>query len=311
MHHAFRRLLTRILFAAALFLASVATASAVSLLSQWGKEGRELNQLRSPRAIAVDPRSGDVYIADIASHRIQHFSATGQHFKTIGGAQGGTGPSQFYQPGGVAVDFNDNVYVADTGNDRIQKFDRNLNFISTWGSRGAGNLNFNRPVALAVDRNGFVYVADSGNARIIKFTSTGQYVTQWKLKPSPNTGYATPSYVAVDPTGFIDTYFAGGRQFQQFDPSGIFIRSWKDHNTTGEIYSMTAGEFGEVYAADPFRKSIDVYESNGAYAFSIVLTNYIKDQVNFAPHGLAWSYKNDTLYMLDEQVCRVDIFNPF
>ena len=77
---------------------------------------------------------------------------------------------QFYSPGGISVDSSGNVYVADTYNNRIQKFDSNGTFITKWGSEGSENGQFDRPEGIAVDSSGKVYVADYGNSRIQKFS---------------------------------------------------------------------------------------------------------------------------------------------
>src|SRR5262245_9461033 len=55
----------------------------------------------------------------------------------------GTGDGQFNFPAGVAVNSAGQVYVADFGNHRIQKFDANGNFITQWGSQGTGDGQFN------------------------------------------------------------------------------------------------------------------------------------------------------------------------
>ena len=52
---------------------------------------------------------------------------------------------------GIAVDSSGNVYVADSDNNRIQKFDSNGNFITKWGSNGSGDGQFNGPIGIAVD----------------------------------------------------------------------------------------------------------------------------------------------------------------
>src|SRR5438128_2424564 len=54
------------------------------------------------------------------------------------GVKSGTSNGQFNFPSGVATDANGNVYVADTGNSRIQKFDASGAFLTTWGSTGSG-----------------------------------------------------------------------------------------------------------------------------------------------------------------------------
>jgi DNA-binding beta-propeller fold protein YncE len=84
------------------------------------------------------------------------------------GSFGTTDNGQFNEPFGVAVNPNmGEVFVADTDNDRVQKFDSNGNFITKWGSFGAGDGQFNTPRRIAVNpTTGEVFVDDTGNNRI-------------------------------------------------------------------------------------------------------------------------------------------------
>ena len=81
----------------------------------------------------------------------------------------GVGDGQFDFPRGVALDYSDNVYVADRQNNRIQKFDSDGTFITKWGSKGAGDGQFDFPDGVALDYSDNVYVADNSNNRIQKF----------------------------------------------------------------------------------------------------------------------------------------------
>ena len=93
----------------------------------------------------------------------------------------GTANGQFNGPYGVATDATGNVYVADSGNNRIQKFDSSGNFLFKWGTPGSGNSQFNSPTDVAVDGPGDVYVTDSFNYRVKRFDSSGAFLTAWGI----------------------------------------------------------------------------------------------------------------------------------
>ena len=81
----------------------------------------------------------------------------------------GTGTSQFNNPHALATDSSGNVYVIDSGNNRVQKFGSDGHFITQWGG-------FNSPQGIAVDRtssSGSVFVVDTGNNLVKKFTNSG------------------------------------------------------------------------------------------------------------------------------------------
>lgn len=142
-------------------------------LKKFGSEGNGDGQFSFPSDIVVDS-AWNFYVADTGNHRIQKFAAKTEDlsvradFLTKWGSNG-NGDGQFSFPSGLAVDSLGNVYVADTGNHRIQKFDASGNFLAKWGSEGNGDGQFSNPAGVAVDSLGNVYVADTGNHRIQKF----------------------------------------------------------------------------------------------------------------------------------------------
>jgi DNA-binding beta-propeller fold protein YncE len=129
----------------------------------------------------VDQTDGFVYVVDMGNHRIQKFDTSTNVLPQLltkwgGSAEPGHASSPLAQeagqlraPWGVTVDGAGDVYVTDAGNHRIEKFDREGNFITQWGGFGNGRGHFNFPYGIAVDAKGSVFVVDSGNTRVQQF----------------------------------------------------------------------------------------------------------------------------------------------
>ncbi len=89
---------------------------------------------------------------------------------------GPTANGQFQNPNGIDVDpSGEYVFVSETGNNRVQQFDANGNFIQKWGGSGSGAGQFNEPFAVAAgppanEWSFPVYVADTENHRVQKFS---------------------------------------------------------------------------------------------------------------------------------------------
>lgn len=132
-----------------------------------------------PFGIAVDLR-GNVYVTNIypqGGSNVVKFDRHGKYLETIGSA--GSGNGQFNTPSGIAIDSSGDIYVADTGNNRIEEFDRNGIYAGQFGSFGSGNGQFNGPVGIAFGANGKIYVTDVGNNRVETFDSSGSYLGQF------------------------------------------------------------------------------------------------------------------------------------
>jgi DNA-binding beta-propeller fold protein YncE len=129
---------------------------------------------------------------------------------------GGGGNGQFNVPYGVAVDPAGNVYVADSGNNRIQKFSGSGEFQAAWGSGGGGNGQFDSPSGLAVDTGGRVYVADSGNDGVQAFNSSGGFITAWGSTGSGNGEFSNPIGIAADTKGNVYVVDSENNRIQVF-----------------------------------------------------------------------------------------------
>jgi hypothetical protein len=118
----------------------------------------------------------------------------------------------------VAVNSTGAVYVADTGNHRIQKFTSLGVYAATIGSQGTGDGQFDSPSGIAVDSNGFIYVADTGNNRIQKFSPAGLFVTKWGTYGTGSSQFNGPRGLAFSSNGNIFVADTGNQRIQVFTP---------------------------------------------------------------------------------------------
>ena len=85
----------------------------------------------------------------------------------------------------VIADSKGDVYVADSGNQRIVKYTHDGQYILEWGSDGPDDGQFSIPMAIAISEKDDVYVADPGYNRIQRFTINGSYLGQWQVGEDP------------------------------------------------------------------------------------------------------------------------------
>jgi len=104
----------------------------------------------------------------------------------------------FNNPRDIAIDINGNIYIVDSSNNRIQKFDSDGNFITKWGSYGSGNGQFNSPFGITIDSNDNIYITDKGDFRIQKFDSSGNYITEWGSYGTGEGEFDNPTGIACD-----------------------------------------------------------------------------------------------------------------
>jgi DNA-binding beta-propeller fold protein YncE len=116
----------------------------------------------------------------------------------------------------VAVDDAGNVYVSDTYNNRMQKFDSSGNFVTKWGGYGESDGLFYSPVGVAVDNEGSVYVVEDGNYRIQKFDSDGNFLAKWGSRGNGDGQFWGPDGVATDQQGNVYVADTQNHRIQKF-----------------------------------------------------------------------------------------------
>jgi len=268
-------------------------------------------RLWSPYGLAFDP-AGNLYLADSGSKTIRYVDPNGVLHHVAGtpnqlGFLGGGGPAisaQFQTPVGLAVDGSSNVYVADSGNNVIWKFNPTITHgisspfiyvvagIGTAGYSGddgaATAAELNSPSGIAVDAIGDLYIADSGNNVIRKVSPSGQIST---IAGDGTAGYSgdggsatraelnSPFGIALDSVGNLYIADTGNHSIREVTVGGT-ISTIAGNGTPG--YSGNGGQateaqlhspdgvaldsVGNVYIADTGNQQVRVVAKNGVIA---------------------------------------------
>ncbi len=193
----------------------------------------------------------------------------------------GSAPGQFSQPRGVAVAPDGSVYVVDTGNLRVQKFNAQGKFVAQWGSLGTADGEFAMiqgfgPTGIAVGPDGSVYVADTWNHRIQKFDPNGTFLAKWgryvslrQGEPSEQLGFYGPRALAVDAQGNVYVTDTGNRRIVVFDGSGRLLRQFGSYGRGpgqfDEPIGLAFDKEGNLLVADTKNQRMQRLTADGRY----------------------------------------------
>lgn len=191
------------------------------------REGQYANYLirrfLRTNAAAIDSQNR-VVVASSGPFRILIYDpVSGQLINQFG--SDGTQPGQLKDPQGVATD-ESYIYVADTGNHRIQVFASDSSLIASYGGMGSGTDQFLNPQGIAVEPTGRILVADSGNNRIqiLTFDKSSNTI---RYGQSLTYDFSEPRDVALDANGNIYVCDTRKNRVVKFDPNGGMIQEFK------------------------------------------------------------------------------------
>jgi len=245
-----------------------------------GISGGGNGQFDLPYGIAVNA-SGHVFVADQLNNRIQKFDKDGTYL-LMWGWVAQSGPStllaesipsddgttradngQLVWPHGLTIGPQGYIWVADTRNHRIQKFDAGGTFLAKLGTNGHGDGEFDEPADVAVDSSGNVYVADTNNYRIQKFGAAGQLLTKWGSLGSGNGQFNKPVAVDLDAAGNVYVVDSQNDRVQKFDEDGNFLTKWGSEGSgAGQFFipfGATIDALGNVFVADTSNHRIQIF----------------------------------------------------
>lgn len=297
-----------------------------------------------PHSVVVDS-TGNTFVADRGNHVIRRIDTAGNVTTfaglagSIGSADGTGSAARFYHPAGLAIDANDNIYIADSWNHTIRKITPGAVVTTLAGLAGKfGTTNgngsaarFSYPQGLAVDQSGFVYVADTSNHAIRRIAGANATVTTFAGLPglsgfddgsstsSPSPKFNFPFDLAVDRNGDLYVTDSGNNTIRKVTREQVVTTIAGDPFNAGSVdgtgstarfdnpWSVEVSPSGEIWVADTDNDQIRKVTPQGVVTTIAGVPNGIgvrngpASQARFtSPTGLAFD-RAGNLYIADRQ----------
>jgi phage tail-like protein len=266
-----------------------------------------------PSGLAIDD-AGNLYFSVPGANRILYIldcNASVQPFSCTGGA--GTQPARFQSPRGLLISrHRKSLFVADSGNHRIQIFDPSTaQLLGIWGHSGLGSVpspgtapgEFDTPWALVEDNSFNIYVLDYGNRRIQKFNAVGDLVPSFATNVQASNPLAQPSAIAIISYGgaarllVLDLPPAGKPTLFLLDFDGHALAksgggplSFQDGHLRQPLALAACGN--RLYIGDNAARTILEYRLEPAFAFVGEAIGYSGPVASLlcAPNDLLWAH---------------------
>lgn len=229
----------------------------------WGFRGTtsEPGSINFAWDLAIQPGTGRVFVANQQANEVEVFDAAG-NFVTRWGV-GGSANGELKLPNGIAFAPDGTLVVADTGNNRIQRFTVDANGKGTWkatyGSAGSSPGQFKVPVGLSVAADGTIWVADTQNSRVQKRSPAGAW-TAYAGTAGGTHAFKLPWGVKVAPDGSIWVADSGHDQIVKMTPTASLVFAFSGTDVGAgpfdSPFDVAFGPGGLVYVSDTWNNRV-------------------------------------------------------
>eukprot|EP00002_Diphylleia_rotans_P038966 TRINITY_DN8931_c0_g1_i2.p1 TRINITY_DN8931_c0_g1~~TRINITY_DN8931_c0_g1_i2.p1 ORF type:complete len:740 (-),score=138.11 TRINITY_DN8931_c0_g1_i2:56-2275(-) len=228
----------------------------------------------------------------------------------VGGLSNGFGNLQFHYPWGVAVHpKTGNIYIVDKNNHRIQVMSPEQEFLTSFGSQGAGNNQFYYPRGITISQTGSVYVADMNNHRVQIFSDDFVYLGTIGVtgQSGPDDGLLNSPYnIAIDSEGSVYVADLGNKRVQKFSRDGEFLCKFGTPGSgvgeLGQAQAIAYLQTGEIAVLSHSGSALKIFNTSGNYLRDISIQK-VGGYCNIlrGPH--------DTIFVSDAANHKVMIYN--
>ncbi|KKR06865.1 MAG: NHL repeat containing protein [Candidatus Peregrinibacteria bacterium GW2011_GWC2_39_14] len=287
--------------------------SSIGNVEKYDTSGTLLTTLAIGSGSITKDAGGNIYTSNLK------YNSVGDTILLTLNTYGRSLDGQFYSAENLGIDSSGNVYIADTGNNRIQKFDSAGTFISKFGSSGTGDGQFNTPRDVVVDSSGNIYVLDKGNKRVQKFNSSGTYTTQWNLELDLNE-YGEGESMAIDNDNNIYVYNRFLYEVEKFTSAGVKLINIGSEGTGDGQFSSYGNKItidqndNTLYVMSAGR--IQAFNSSGTYlrqwslsSMSVPESITAKNSYVYVGGG-AWYAGNAGFYIYDSSGTYINRYWP-
>jgi DNA-binding beta-propeller fold protein YncE len=232
------------------------------MLAEYDEQGKFVRSIGDglwdhPHGLRIDT-DDNIWTTDDGNHLVLKLNPAGRVLLVLGRKDwGGEATWLFNKPTDVAFGKKGDIFVTDGyGNSRVVKFDRDGNFIKTWGKYGTGPGEFDLPHSIVVDKDDRVYVGDRENARIEIFDADGNFLKEW-------TGIGYPYGLFITPDQHIWMVDGGLDRIVELDQSGKILGSiGEPGRASGQLawaHFMAVGPDRKIYVAEVLNWRFQVF----------------------------------------------------
>jgi sugar lactone lactonase YvrE len=310
-----------------------------SFSSSFGSLGSTGGKLNRPIGVTTDA-SGNAWVADRDNNRIEEFSPKGEFVlafgkevnktRTEGGGseaeknlctaasgnvcqagKAGSANGQLKEPLNIAFTAGGNLWVTDSGNDRIQEFNQKGEYLAKFGSEGTGQGQFVEPWGIAISSAGNIWVSDARYYRVEEFNSSGGFIREEHGASQGGTGngeFKSPKGIAIDPNGDVWVVDSSSDRVQVLSVNGEYLNKFGSEGSgegqLKEPNGIAIKPSGDLLVVERENNRVQEFTPGGEYVTQYGTPGSGKEQLS-EPRGIAIG-NNGAEYVTDTANSRIE-----